>query len=141
MKSQRRFVLLILICVEGILRCSLPAEEQQQPDRYSVQEFPVGNSPVNFTFDGTNIWVANSGDNTVTKLRASDGELEGTFPVGNYPQSLAFDGSNIWSADLFGGTITKLRASDGSLLATFPGFTFPSAILFDGSSIWFCNDG
>ena len=34
-------------------------------------------------FDGANIWVANGGSNTVTKLRASDGALQGTFSVGS----------------------------------------------------------
>jgi len=36
--------------------------------------FKVGNTPYGMTFDGANMWVTNSGDNTVTKLRASDGK-------------------------------------------------------------------
>jgi len=45
-------------------------------------------------FDGTNIWVANSGGNTVTKIRASDGSLVGTYHVSN-PWGIAFDGATI----------------------------------------------
>jgi len=59
--------------------------------------FNVGTSPRGMAFDGSNIWVANSGENTVTKLRASDGVCVGTctFSVGTTPNFLAFDGANI----------------------------------------------
>jgi DNA-binding beta-propeller fold protein YncE len=48
-------------------------------------------------FDGTNIWVANSSENTVSKLGASDGSLVETFSTGgSAPQAISFDGVNIW---------------------------------------------
>src|SRR5215469_12358111 len=34
--------------------------------------FGTGNSPRGVAFDGSSIWVANTGDGTVTKLQASD---------------------------------------------------------------------
>ena len=61
-----------------------------------VASFPVGTDPEGLTFDGANIWVANTGSNNVTKLRASDGANLGTFGVGSGPRNLAFDGANIW---------------------------------------------
>jgi DNA-binding beta-propeller fold protein YncE len=33
-----------------------------------IGTIPVGNDPAAITFDGANIWVANEGDNTVTKI-------------------------------------------------------------------------
>jgi DNA-binding beta-propeller fold protein YncE len=59
-------------------------------------------------FDGANIWVANSGSNNVTKLRASDGTLLGTFATGNSPARIAFDGANIWVANVTDNTVSKL---------------------------------
>jgi len=44
----------------------------------------------------------------VTKLRASDGDLQGTFNVGDSPEGVAFDGANIWVANYDDGTVTKL---------------------------------
>ncbi len=44
--------------------------------------FNVGDEPRGVAFDGANIWVTNYFDDTVTKLRASDGDLQGTFNVG-----------------------------------------------------------
>jgi DNA-binding beta-propeller fold protein YncE len=58
-------------------------------------------------FDGNNIWVTNQFDNTVTKLRSSDGEKLGTFAVGLKPNGMAFDGANVWVANSGGNTLSK----------------------------------
>ena len=63
--------------------------------------------------------MANNGSNNVTKLRASDGALQGTFNVGTNPTGVAFDGANIWVANNGSNNVTKLRASDGALQGTF----------------------
>jgi YVTN family beta-propeller protein len=55
-----------------------------------------------------NVWVANYGSNTVTKIRASDAKVLGTFPVGTEPAGMAFDGANVWVANDGGGTVSKL---------------------------------
>ena len=77
----------------------------------------VVSTPEGLAFDGANIWVANAYDDTVTKLRASDGALLGTFAVGDFPTDVLFDGANIWViSSTLDGTIAKLRPSDGALL-------------------------
>jgi hypothetical protein len=46
--------------------------------------FNVGSKngdPYGVAFDGENIWTANSGNGTVSKVRASDGAVLGTFTV------------------------------------------------------------
>src|SRR5208283_424430 len=91
-------------------------------------------------FDGANIWVANSGSNTVTKIRASDGSLVGTYAVSN-PWGIAFDGANIWVTNYGSKTVTKLRARDGCLLGTYGVGTKPLGIAFDGANIWVANYG
>jgi len=61
--------------------------------------FPVGSKPQFVAFDGTNVWITNQGSNSVTKLRACDGEVLGTFPTGGLPVGIAFDGANVWTAN------------------------------------------
>lgn len=85
----------------------------------TAASFPVGSQPYGVAFDGDNIWSANYGDGTVTKLRAADGTVLGTFKVGNGPAGVTFDGGNIWVTNGFDNTLTKLRASDGTVLGTF----------------------
>ena len=74
----------------------------------------MGLSPLNMAFDGVNVWIANSGDNTVTKLRASDGKNLGTFTATAGTYGIAFDDTNMWVAgDPY---LAELRPSDGKLL-------------------------
>jgi len=113
--------------------------------------FAVGSYPMGVAFDGANIWVANAGSATVTKLRASDGATLGTFAVGSYPYGVAFDGANIWVTNQSSTTVSKLRASDGTCagVANPPGSsvtacsfavgTGPRGVAFDGANIWVTN--
>jgi len=87
--------------------------------RWYRQDFAVGTAPVGIAFDGANVWVANASDNTVTKVRASDGVPLGTFAVGSSPKGMVFDGSNIWVANSGSSSVTKLQASDGTNVGTF----------------------
>jgi hypothetical protein len=80
--------------------------------------------------------VANNGDNTVTKLRSSDGVVLGTFPAGIFPAEMVFDGANIWVTNQNSTQLVELRASDGALLGTFLPGGFPSHLAFDGTNVW-----
>ncbi|PYT01972.1 MAG: hypothetical protein DMF63_03820 [Acidobacteria bacterium] len=104
-------------------------------DLLSPKSFTV-TTPGGIAFDGTNIWVANGGNNTVTKLRASDGVVLGVFPINGNATNVVFDGGNIWVTSSSAGTVIKLRASDGALLGTFPVVNPPTVMAFDGENIW-----
>jgi DNA-binding beta-propeller fold protein YncE len=47
--------------------------------------FSVGDNPRQLAFDGANIWVSNLADDTVARLRASDGTVLGTLNAGRKP--------------------------------------------------------
>ncbi|HZS18529.1 MAG TPA: hypothetical protein VFA51_11420 [Candidatus Udaeobacter sp.] len=100
----------------------------------------TGSSPcLHLAFDGANVWVTNNYYNTVSKLRATDGELLGTFSVGHYPIGVTFDGSSIWVTSSGDDYITKLRASDGVFLGRARMGAAPSDVTFDGRHIWVAN--
>jgi hypothetical protein len=105
--------------------------------------YGVGLSPEGVAFDGSNIWVANYGGNSVTKLLASTGAVVGTYAVGIGPVSVAFDGTNIWVANYGnhgnGNTVTKLLASTGTVVGTYPANNGPASVAFDGTNIWVAN--
>src|SRR5579863_8761321 len=103
--------------------------------------FTVGQQPYGVAFDGENIWTANSGDGTVTKLRAADGATLGTFKVGTTPYGVTFDGANVWVSNSSDGSVTKLRASDGKTLGTFKVGQMPFWMVFDGEDVWVANSG
>ena len=117
------------------------ATDSQTPKSETPQTFAVGGAPIAVAFDGTDIWVANLLDNTVTKLRSSDGSKLGTFVVGTHPSGLCSEGANIWVANSDAGNVTKLRASDGTVVGTFAVGSRPSGILCNGTNIWVANGG
>src|SRR5690349_4757661 len=110
MKSSRTDILpacLTLAVVLGNFFVPATGESQlAEPD--TIQTFAVGYLPFGLASDGSNIWVVNNGDFTVTKLRASDGRRLGTFPVGSYPGYLVFDGASMWVGNSGDDTVTKL---------------------------------
>src|SRR5580765_3130529 len=87
--------------------CTSLVMTQQIVRAEDIQTFAAGQSPTNMAFDGANIWVTNSDADTVTKLRASDGSLQGTFPTGDVPQFAVFDGANIWISNTLDDSITR----------------------------------
>jgi YVTN family beta-propeller protein len=66
------------------------------------------------TIENDYIWIANSADDTVTKINTKTRLVEGTFPVGDNPSRTAVerDGS-VWVANRDSHNVTKLNA-DGT---------------------------
>jgi len=81
-------------------------------DGQTRNTFTVGTLPNGIGFDGAYVWVANSGSNSVTRIRVSllgPGPRLQTFAVGSLPvNGVAFDGANVWVTNLSSGTISKL---------------------------------
>jgi hypothetical protein len=113
------------------------ARVQEEDD--PIFTFNVGTNPRGIAFDGANMWVANSGQLSVTKLRASDGAFLGSFAecsnCGN-PLQIAFDGAQMWVTTST-GHLKRYRVSDGREVGNH---FIPSGnlrgIAFDGANIW-----
>ena len=58
----------------------------------------VGSDPREICFDGAHIWTANREDDSISKVRASDGEVIGPFSGFLEPRGICFGGSSIWVA-------------------------------------------
>jgi YVTN family beta-propeller protein len=65
----------------------------------------VGKGPGDLTFDGTRLWVANRGDDTVQAIDPATGTVgapiqveseEPSIPVYGHPTTLVFDGTRLW---------------------------------------------
>ena len=108
---------------------------------YNYPSYPTGTLPYGVAFDGTNIWVANYGSNSVTKLLASSGATVGTYTVGSAPYGVAFDGTNIWVVNYSSNSVTKLLASSGATVGTYTVGSSPTGVAFDGTNIWVSNYG
>ena len=69
----------------------------------------MGKVPVAVVSDGTDLWVANSAGNTVTKLRAGDGVTVETLAIGKGPRAVAFDGIRIRVGNTESNTVTRIE--------------------------------
>jgi len=132
--------------LSGAALTGLPNLEQIALLKWSVSSadntFTVGTAPIGLCFDGTSIWVANTGGSstTVTKLAASTGATIGTYTVGSQPEGICFDGASIWVANFGNNNVTKLNASTGAASGPYSVGTGPAGICFDGASIWVANN-
>jgi len=101
---------------------------------------PVDAGPVSPIFDGTNIWVPNSLDNTVTVVRASTGAVLATLSGNglNGPNQAAFDGQRILVTNQFGNSVSLWKAADLTPLGSFAtgAGSAPSGVCSDGINFW-----
>ena len=104
----------------------------------------VGTAPFSIAFDGAYLWVCNSTDSTVTKVRASTGVVAGTYPSGGAGcQGLCYDWVNgcIWVVNSGVSSVTKLSAATGNIIGTYTTGANPQGVCFDGTNIWTANYG
>jgi DNA-binding beta-propeller fold protein YncE len=59
-------------------------------------------------FDGTYVWVATQFNNSITRIRVSDGSVAGTFTVGKRPVALLYGGGSLYVANLLSNTVSKV---------------------------------
>jgi hypothetical protein len=91
-------------------------------------------------FDGSNIWVPNFIDNSITVVRARDGLVMATLS-GNglsIPFQAAFDGQRILVTNLVGNSVSLWRAADLTPIGTFAtgASTGPFGACSDGVNFW-----
>lgn len=95
-----------------------------------------------------NVWVTNSGSNTVTEMDNSGAVLSGStgYAVGsmNVPSAIAIDpAGNAWIANTGNSTVTELTSA-GTSANIFSGgsMSAPSSIAIDGfNNVWITNSG
>jgi len=56
--------------------------------------------------DGGSVWVANAGDDTVTRIES--GKAGKPIPVGDDPIGIAAGGGVVWTANFRDGTVSKI---------------------------------
>ncbi len=105
-----------------------------------LQRVAVGRQPQYPIFDGTNIWVPNYLDNTVTVVRASTGAILATLTSNglNGPRAAAFDGERVLVTNQVGSRVSLWKAADLTplgFLSTGPS-SGPTGACSDGLNFW-----
>jgi hypothetical protein len=105
-----------------------------------LQTVTVGANPFHPVFDGTNIWVPNSGSQSVSVVRASTGTVLQTL-TGNgldTPYAVAFDGQRILVTNSGNDSVSLFKAADLSAIGNFStgAATIPHGVCSDGVNFW-----
>jgi len=106
--------------------------------------YAVGNAPQGIQSDGADIWVANNGSGTVSRIRASDGALLGTWTGATGASSILIAHGLVFITGYSPATLYYIlpQASPGAVGT----WTFlmsgaqPSGITTDGAYIWTANN-
>ena len=110
----------------------------------SKVDYATGDGPEGVACGGTNIWITNNGDNTVSKIDPDDGVELAQYATGGSPHGVAFDGTHIWitNTGLTSGAdvVSKIDPANGTTVHHYTG-DYPLGVAFDGTSIWITNKG
>jgi hypothetical protein len=115
------------------------------PSGDGLRATPVGSNPFFVKSDGADLWVANGGDGTVSRVRASDGKLletwtgaQGAFGIVAAKGLIFVTGFQ----DLATGTLYQIDPTQRSGAVTVVTNSLGAqaqAIAFDGARIWTAN--
>jgi hypothetical protein len=100
---------------------------------------PIGVEPAGISFDGADLWVADAGGDTVTRVRASDGRvLEKWTGAINPVGVLVALGRVFVTGQTFAGKLYMIDPSQtaGAVTTVADLGNSPGCITFDGSRIW-----
>lgn len=101
----------------------------------------VGDASRGIAFDGTNLWVANSASNSVTKINPVTAKVVNNIACGPSPHSLAFDGAHMWLTNAGANTVQKIDVATDVIVANVTVGSVPTGIAFDGACMWVANNG
>jgi hypothetical protein len=112
-----------------------------------VAEAPVGPEPRTIAVGGGSVWVANEGNQTVTRIVSSSRKTT-TITLQGHPTGLAFADGAVWAATIEGGLIRidpqfdsaadPVRVSGGVGNTNLPG---PPAVVPAGGALWVSAPG
>lgn len=109
-----------------------------------VTHYATGNGPVGVRSDGTNIWVTNLTDGTITILTLSSGTALGTSPfncgTGSQPTRIDYDGTYMYVACAGTGKVLQILASTQTLVASYTTGTPLVSVACDASGNVWAND-
>ena len=90
------------------------------------------------TRDG-NVWVANSGDGTVSRINAAANTVVQTIPVGILPVAIASGPSGVWVTNSGDDTVDQIDPATGTVTKTVQVGGRPDGIAVGRDAVWVAN--
>ena len=103
-------------------------------DQGSIKTVPVGRGASALAFGHGAIWVANTGDDTVTRIEPVSFQRD-TIEVGESPSGLAASPEAIWVAN-GGGTVSRIDPVKREVVKTIDVGNAPAGIAVGSGNVW-----
>src|SRR3954451_4434639 len=96
----------------------------------------VGSSPAAVVTTKDAVWVANTEDDSVSRIDIATGRVNQTTDVGSSPTALAAGAGSIWVANSGSGTVSRVDPASGRIRQTLQVGSGPSGLAFDHGTLW-----
>lgn len=100
----------------------------------------VGQSPDGLAYGAGSVWVANNGDDSVSRIDPRTRAVQ-LIPVGSDPVAVAVSGDDVWVANSGDGTVSRINASADRVVDTLPVGNLPSAVAVGPAGVWVALSG
>ena len=87
-----------------------------------------GNEPLGIVYAAGSVWVANTGDNTITRIDPDSGRPTETFPVA--ATELAFGAGTLWASQPAAGQVVRIDPATGKQVGSIQVGNGPTGIAF-----------
>ncbi|UCC29440.1 MAG: hypothetical protein JSU86_14705 [Phycisphaerales bacterium] len=148
--GKTRVKLAFAVGVLFIVAAAMPyavfsSDESLRPGDIILQFSSPGSSPCDLAWDGTHLWLADDGTDTIYKLDPSDGSVLSSFQSpGSQPRGMIWDGTHLWHSDNGTRKLYKLDRATGVVLsaidapATHAVVRVPElgGLTWDGEHLW-----
>jgi YVTN family beta-propeller protein len=98
----------------------------------------AGGSPSAIAIGEGAVWVANSGDNTISRILPETATAVGTTTVSRQPRGIAIGDGALWVTARGDDVVTRIDPSSGSSF-TIPVGDGPTGIAYGAGSVWVAN--
>ena len=107
------------------------------PQPEVIETFDVGARPEGIAASSRAIWIANSGDGSLSQIVEATGDVRTVQNVGGEPVGLAIGAGAVWVADADGTSVARVDGGRGQLAATVRGIgPNPRAVAIVGRDVW-----
>ena len=109
----------------------------------SSNNIPVGSKPNSIAYGLGNIYVTNSGSNTISVIDGKTNKVVATIPVGTSPHRVALCRSKLYVTNSGSDNVSVIDGKTNKVVATIPSGNLPNDVASDEtySKIYVTNSG
>jgi YVTN family beta-propeller protein len=98
-------------------------------------EIPLGDGPGPSATDGTSVWIANTLDDTVSRVDAESGQVS-TIDIGGEPAGVAIGADFAWVTDATEGTVEQVDPEATSVVGSLEVGNGPGGVVVAFGAVW-----